>query len=92
MLVPHIFNASIILPEYAPIYVLLCPLSTDESLTPPKDILKNFLLSALATDLANVVFPSPGPPTKQNIFPFNDFFNCPTAIISKIASLTYFIP
>ena len=41
--------------------------NTEESLTPPREILKNFLLRALATDLAMVVFPRPGPPTKQNI-------------------------
>jgi len=42
--------------------------------------LKNCLFKALATDLANVVLPNPGPPTKQKIFPFKLFLSLPTAI------------
>lgn len=55
-------------------------------------MLKNFLLRALATDLAKVVLPRPGPPTKQKILPFKLFLSLPTAMISKIASFTYLIP
>lgn len=39
LFVPQCFNASIILPEYAPTYVRRWPFNTDESDTPPKDIL-----------------------------------------------------
>ncbi len=59
----------------------LWPLRTDESETPPREMLKNFLFKALATDLAKVVFPRPGPPTKQKIFPLRLFFSFPTAMI-----------
>ena len=54
-----------ILPGSAPIYVLLCPRISASSLTPPKDILTNFLPMALATDLPKDVLPTPGGPTKQ---------------------------
>ena len=50
-------------------------------MTPPRDIWKNFLPRALLIDLAIVVFPTPGPPTRQKIFPLRVPLSFPTAII-----------
>ena len=54
-----------IFPGIDPMYVLLCPLISDSSLTPPSDILTYFLLVARAIDSPNDVFPTPGGPTRH---------------------------
>ena len=48
-------------------YVFLWPIISLTSSKPPTLILTNFLFKALAIDLAIVVFPTPGGPTKQII-------------------------
>jgi len=82
----------IILPGIDPIYVRRCPLRVAVSQSPPIDIQTNDLLSDFAIVAPMEVFPTPGGPTKQSIFPYTDFFNYPTAINSRILSLTSFIP
>ena len=86
------FKAAIILPGYAPTYVLLWPFKAEESLTPPNEISINFLPNALAIDLAKVVLPTPGGPTKHKTFPLRDPFNLPTAINYNIFFLASFMP
>jgi hypothetical protein len=46
------------------------------SLTPPSDILINFLLKALAIDDARDVFPTPGGPTKHSTGPLASGLSC----------------
>ena len=89
------FKASIILPGIAPIYVLLWPLISDSSWTPPKEILSNSLFIALAIDLPSEVLPTPGGPTRHNIlgaFLLLFLFNWLTAKFSSIVSFTCFNP
>ena len=81
-----------ITPGSAATYVLLCPLSSASSLIPPSDILVNYFPSDLAIDLAIDVFPTPGGPCKQTIFPLVLPFLNLTAKNSKILYLTYFNP
>ena len=66
----HFLNALIILPGLAPIYVLLWPIISAGSFTPPTEILANFLLVAIAIDFASDVLPTPGGPTRQIIGAF----------------------
>ena len=58
------------LPGSDPRYVLLWPLISASSLTPPRLILTNFLSSDLAIDFASEVLPTPGGPTRQRIGAF----------------------
>ncbi|MPM63128.1 hypothetical protein SDC9_110008 [bioreactor metagenome] len=90
--VPACFIAFIILPGIALTYVFLCPLISASSLTPPRDILTYFLLSAFAIDLAIDVLPTPGGPTKQRIVEFVSSVFILTARYSVIRSLTFFRP
>ena len=69
-------------------YVLLWPLISDSSLIPPNETLINGLSKALAIDLPNEVFPTPGGPTKQRIGPFGFDTLVWTAKYSIILSLT----
>ena len=69
-----------ILPGYEPIYVFLCPLRKEESPSPPIPILINYLLRALAMEEARLVFPVPGGPIRQIIFPSNFPLSFPTAM------------
>ena len=82
------FMALIILPGIAPIYVLLCPLISASSLTPPRDILTKCLPSDLATDFAIDVLPTPGGPARHMIGPFRFLDSFLTARYSRILSLT----
>lgn len=50
-------------------YVFLCPLRKDESPSPPIATLAYFLFNALAIDYPKLVLPTPGGPTRHNIFP-----------------------
>ena len=50
-------------------YVLLCPLISDSSLTPPRENFINGLPVALAIDFPREVLPTPGGPTRQRIGP-----------------------
>ena len=81
-----------ILPGIAPIYVFLCPLTSDSSWIPPKDILTNSLPKASAIDLPSEVLPTPGAPTKQMIGDFISPFNFRTAKYSKILFFTFSRP
>ena len=58
-----------ITPGKAATYVLLCPLSSASSVTPPKDILANFLPIDYAIDLTMDVLPTPGGPHKHKTLP-----------------------
>ena len=78
----------IILPGKEPIYVLLWPLISASSLTPPKAILIYCRPVAWAMDLPNDVLPTPGGPTRHKIGPFNSFVLFCTAKNSIILSLT----
>ena len=64
-------------PGILPMYVLLWPLMSASSFTPPRDILMNFLPRAVAIDDAYDVFLTPGGPTKHNIglFAFGFSYN-----------------
>ena len=77
-----------ILPGSAPTYVLRCPLISASSLMPPREILTNFLPSALAMDFPSEVLPTPGGPTKQRMGPLVSAFNLRTAKNSIILSFT----
>ena len=55
---------------------------------PPRDILTNFLPVALAIDLPNEVFPTPGGPTRHSIGPLSFSTLFCTAKNSIILSLT----
>lgn len=70
------FNPSIRRPGILPTYVLRWPLISASSLTPPKDILTNFLSKAAAIPDANDVFPTPGGPTRHRIGPFASGLSC----------------
>ena len=59
---------------------------------PPNDIRVNYLPSDLAIDLAIDVFPTPGGPCKQMIFPLLFPFLNFTAKNYNILSLTSFKP
>lgn len=65
LLVSHLISEEIIFPGADPKYVRRCPISSEESLRPPKLILVNFLFRAVAMVLAILVLPIPGAPTKQ---------------------------
>ncbi|OQC48611.1 MAG: hypothetical protein BWX58_01114 [Deltaproteobacteria bacterium ADurb.Bin026] len=78
-----------ILPGIEPTYVLLWPLISASSFTPPSDILTNFLPIALAIDFPSEVFPTPGGPTKQIMGPLISPFNFMTLKNSSILSLTF---
>ncbi len=82
----------IILPGIDPIYVLLCPLISASSLTPPKAILIYLLPVALAIDFPSDVFPTPGGPTKHKIGPLILLVLFCTAKYSRILSLTFSKP
>ena len=75
-------------------YVLLCPLISASSLTPPKEILTNSLPIDFAMDFPNDVFPTPGGPVKQSIGPLTVsslvtfFFKDLTAKYSNTLSFT----
>ena len=81
-----------ILPGIAPIYVFLCPLISDSSLSPPKEILTYSLPKASAIDFPNEVLPTPGGPFKHKIGDFMSFLNFKTAMCSIILLLTSFKP
>ena len=88
---PASLNAFTILPGIAPTYVLLWPLISDSSVTPPNEILTYFLLSASAIECAILVLPVPGGPTKHIIgLTFFAIVNCLTAKNSNIRSFTFF--
>jgi hypothetical protein len=82
----------IILPGIEAIYVLLCPLISDSSLTPPNEILISGLFNDFAIELANDVLPVPGGPTKARIVPFDLGFFCLTARYSIILSFGFSKP
>jgi hypothetical protein len=86
------FIPLIIFPGSEPTYVLLCPRISDSSFVPPKETLTNFLLIALAIEIANDVFPTPGGPTRQIMgdLPFGALAR--TAKNSIILSLTFSNP
>jgi len=73
-------------------YVLLLPIISDESLSPPTDILTYFLFIALAILLQRVVLPTPGGPTKHITELFVFFVLVLKAKYSIILSLTSFKP
>ena len=73
-------------------YVLLCPRISASSLTPPSEILTNFLPIAFATDFANEVLPTPGGPTKHKIGPRCFEVKALTAKYSVILSLGFSNP
>ena len=78
----------IIFPGNEPIYVLLWPLISASSLTPPRAILMYCLPVAVAIDFPKDVLPTPGGPTKHNIGPFISLVLFWTARNSIILSLT----
>lgn len=57
-------------PGRAATYVLLWPLNYASSCIPPKETLVNYLPNDFAMDLAIDVFPTPGGPWRQIMFPF----------------------
>jgi len=59
-----------------PTYVLLCPLISASSLTPPRDMRTNFLPKEAAIEDAKDVFPTPGGPTKHNTGPLASGLSC----------------
>ena len=69
-------------------YVLLWPLISASSRTPPRDIRVNFLLVALAIDSPSEVLPTPGGPTRHKTGAFKFFTLFWTAKYSKILSFT----
>jgi len=69
-------------------YVLLWPIISASSFTPPTDILTKFLLVASAIDLARVVLPTPGGPDKQIMGDVKFLLICFTAKYSIILSFT----
>ena len=73
-------------------YALLCPTNSEESLIPPKDIFTKFLFNAYDIDSANVVFPTPGGPTKQSIGLLISGDILLTAIYSIILVFAFSIP
>ena len=81
-----------IFPGIEPIYVFLCPLISASSLTPPNESLINSLLTDLAIDSPNDVFPTPGGPTKQRTGAFIFFTLFCTAKYSSILSFTSLRP
>ena len=70
----------------------LCPRSSDSSRSPPSDMRMYFLPRALAMDLPNEVFPTPGGPTRHRIGDFRSFFSFMTARYSTILSFTFSRP
>ena len=58
----------------------------------PKEIFTKFRFRALAIDLAKLVLPTPGGPTRHNIGAFKEFVICLTARYSIILSLTFSNP
>ncbi len=92
LLVPAFLRHWMIFPGSAPMYVLLWPRISASSLTPPREILTNFLPSALAIDFAREVLPTPGGPTKQRIGPFSLLTSFRTARYSRMRSLTFSSP
>ena len=72
----------------APIYVFLCPLISDSSRKPPREIRTYSLPKASAIDRPIEVFPTPGGPVKQIIGDFMSFRNFKTAKCSIILFLT----
>lgn len=60
-------NTWIILPGIAPMYVRLCPLISASSLTPPTDTRWKGRCSTFAIELARLVLPVPGGPTKHRM-------------------------
>lgn len=64
-----VFNALTIFPGIAPTYVLLKPFNELVSLSPPSEIRTYFRPNALLMLSPIEVFPTPGGPTKQRIFP-----------------------
>ena len=91
-ILPAFFIAFINFPGNAPIYVLLCPLISASSRTPPRLILTKFLFIASAIDLASDVFPTPGGPTKHKIGPLTSSDRVLTARNSKILSFGFSSP
>ena len=79
----YTFNPSIRRPGMLPMYVLLCPLISASSLTPPSDMRTNFLPKAAAIDDAKDVFPTPGGPTKHKTGPLASGLSCNERIHSK---------
>ena len=83
------FNPSIRRPGMLPMYVLRCPLISASSLTPPRDMRKNFLSNAAAIDDANDVFPTPGGPTKHNIGPLASGLSCTSGDLNQQQSVGF---
>ena len=79
-------------------YVLLCPLISASSLTPPRDILTNSRPIDLAIDLPKEVLPTPGGPVKHRIGPLTVsswvtfFLSDLTARYSNTLSFTFGSP
>ena len=89
---PTFFRLLINFPGIAPIYVFLCPLISDSSWSPPKDILTYFLPIASAIDFPNEVLPTPGGPYKHKIGDFISPLSFNTDKYSIILSLTFSNP
>ena len=87
-----LIKARIITPGKAATYVLRWPLSSASSLIPPKETRVKCLPKDLAIDLATEVFPTPGGPCKQMIFPLEFPFLNLTARNYRILSLTSLRP
>lgn len=83
-----LIKARMITPGIAATYVLLWPLSYASSFKPPKETLVKDLPKHFAIDFAIEVFPTPGGPCKQMIFPLEFPFLNLTAKNYIILSLT----
>ena len=89
---PAFFIPLIIRPGRAPRYVLLCPLISDSSFTPPRLTLTYGLSSAAAILFPRLVFPVPGGPTNSRIDPCLSFFILRTVKCCIILVFTFFNP
>ena len=65
---------------------------SDSSFIPPRDTLAKFLPSALATDTATELLPTPGGPIRQRICHLRSGASCFTAIYSRTLSFTFLSP
>ncbi|KAH0389295.1 hypothetical protein KCU92_g200, partial [Aureobasidium melanogenum] len=86
---PTFLRPLTIKPGIAATYVRRCPRISASSRTPPREILWNFRPSAVATDLAKLVFPTPGGPTRSKI---GDLFLVrPLSVLRLVRSIGLFI-
>ena len=85
---PVVFRHCTSLPGIAPTYVRLCPFISATSLKPPTEKRKNLRSSARAMLWPMLVLPTPGGPTMVMIFPCVVPRSWPTAMNSRMRSLT----